>query len=36
VAFDLPTGAAIVCTFGIVLAHMALVRLLVVRGPGRV
>jgi zinc/manganese transport system permease protein len=31
VAFDLPTGAAIVCTFGLVLILMALARPLVVR-----
>jgi zinc/manganese transport system permease protein len=31
VAFDLPTGATIVCTFGLVLAGMALVRPLIVR-----
>jgi zinc/manganese transport system permease protein len=31
VQFDLPTGAAIVCTFGLVLVLMALVRPLVVR-----
>ena len=31
VQFDLPTGAAIVCTFGIVLAVMAAVRPLVIR-----
>jgi zinc/manganese transport system permease protein len=31
VQFDLPTGAAIVCTFGLVLAIMAAVRPLVVR-----
>jgi zinc/manganese transport system permease protein len=35
VLFDLPTGAAIVCTFGIVLAAMALVRLLISRAPRR-
>jgi zinc/manganese transport system permease protein len=34
VQFDLPTGAAIVCTFGLVLAVMALARPLVVR-PAR-
>ena len=28
---DLPTGATIVCTFGLVLILMALVRLLIVR-----
>jgi zinc/manganese transport system permease protein len=34
VALDLPTGATIVCTFGIVLAAMAIVRPLLVRnGP---
>jgi len=32
VQFDLPTGAAIVCTFGLVLIVMALLRPLVVRG----
>lgn len=31
VQFDLPTGAAIVCTFGLVLVVMALIRPLVVR-----
>ena len=31
VQFDLPTGAAIVCTFGLVLALMAVVRVLFVR-----
>jgi zinc/manganese transport system permease protein len=31
VLFDLPTGATIVCTFGLVLVLMALVRPLVVR-----
>src|SRR6185436_11338003 len=31
VQFDLPTGAAIVCTFGLVLGAMALVRPLIVR-----
>jgi zinc/manganese transport system permease protein len=31
VLFDLPTGAAIVCTFGLVLAVMATVRLVVIR-----
>jgi zinc/manganese transport system permease protein len=31
VQFDLPTGAAIVCTFGLVLVLMALLRPLVVR-----
>jgi zinc/manganese transport system permease protein len=31
VQFDLPTGATIVCTFGIVLAAMAAVRPLMVR-----
>jgi ABC-type Mn2+/Zn2+ transport system permease subunit len=31
VQFDLPTGAAIVCTFGLVLIVMALLRPLVVR-----
>jgi hypothetical protein len=31
VQFDLPTGATIVCTFGIVLAAMAVVRPLVIR-----
>ena len=31
VQFDLPTGAAIVCTFGLVLAAMAAVRPLFVR-----
>jgi zinc/manganese transport system permease protein len=31
VQFDLPTGAAIVCTFGLVLVVMALLRPLVVR-----
>ena len=36
VTFDLPTGAAIVCTFGLVLALMALVRPLIVRGAGRI
>ena len=34
VQFDLPTGAAIVCTFGLVLAVMATVRPLLVRGNG--
>jgi zinc/manganese transport system permease protein len=32
VQFDFPTGAAIVCTFGIVLAVMAAFRPLLVRG----
>lgn len=32
VLFDLPTGAAIVCTFGLVLVVMAAIRPLVVRG----
>jgi hypothetical protein len=31
VQFDLPTGAAIVCTFGLVLVVMALLRPLVNR-----
>jgi hypothetical protein len=31
VQFDLPTGAAIVCTFGLVLAVMAAFRPLLVR-----
>jgi zinc/manganese transport system permease protein len=31
VQFDLPTGASIVCTFGLVLILMALVRPLLVR-----
>jgi ABC-type Mn2+/Zn2+ transport system permease subunit len=31
VQFDLPTGATIVCTFGLVLILMALARPLVVR-----
>ena len=31
VLFDLPTGATIVCTFGVVLAAMALVRPLIHR-----
>ena len=31
VLFDLPTGATIVCTFGMVLAAMALVRPLIQR-----
>ena len=31
VLFDLPTGATIVCTFGVVLAAMALVRPLIYR-----
>jgi zinc/manganese transport system permease protein len=35
VVFDLPTGAAIVCTFGIVLILMAAVRAMVVSVPGR-
>jgi zinc/manganese transport system permease protein len=35
VVFDLPTGAAIVCTFGLVLVMMALVRPLVVRVTAR-
>ena len=34
VAFDLPTGATIVCTFGLVLAVMAAVRPLVRRAAG--
>jgi zinc/manganese transport system permease protein len=33
VLFDLPTGATIVCTFGLVLVVMALLRPLVVRRP---
>src|SRR5262245_45910360 len=32
---DLPTGATIVCTFGLVLAIMAAVRPLIQRGPAR-
>jgi zinc/manganese transport system permease protein len=36
VQFDLPTGAAIVCTFGLVLAVMAAVRPLVVRTNAKV
>ncbi len=35
VQFDLPTGATIVCTFGLVLALMAVARLLVVRPASR-
>ncbi|MEO8483070.1 MAG: metal ABC transporter permease [Acidobacteriota bacterium] len=35
VQFDLPTGATIVCTFGLVLIVMALVRPLVARGVAR-
>ena len=35
VVFDLPTGVAIVCTFGIVLILMAAVRAMVVSVPGR-
>jgi zinc/manganese transport system permease protein len=35
VALDLPTGATIVCTFGIVLAIMAAVRPLLVRNAPR-
>jgi len=35
VQFDLPTGATIVCTFGLVLVAMALVRPLVVRAVAR-
>ncbi|MEP7119145.1 MAG: metal ABC transporter permease, partial [Acidobacteriota bacterium] len=31
VQFDLPTGATIVCTFGLVLALMAVARVLLVR-----
>jgi len=31
VLFDLPTGATIVCTFGLVLALMAAVRPLILR-----
>jgi hypothetical protein len=31
VLFDLPTGATIVCTFGLVLILMGLVRPLIVR-----
>jgi hypothetical protein len=31
VVFDLPTGATIVCTFGVALTLMALARPLVVR-----
>src|SRR6476646_4893481 len=34
VQFDLPTGATIVCTFGLVLAVMAAVRPLLLRGSG--
>ena len=34
VRFDLPTGAAMVCTFGLVLILMALVKPLFVRGRG--
>jgi zinc/manganese transport system permease protein len=34
VQFDLPTGATIVCTFGIVLAAMASVRPLYLRATG--
>jgi zinc/manganese transport system permease protein len=35
VQFDLPTGATIVCTFGLALIAMAAVRPLVLRGDSR-
>jgi ABC-type Mn2+/Zn2+ transport system permease subunit len=35
VEFDLPTGATIVCTFGLMLVVMALMRPLVARGAAR-
>jgi zinc/manganese transport system permease protein len=35
VQFDLPTGASIVCTFGLVLILMAAVRVMVRRAPAR-
>jgi zinc/manganese transport system permease protein len=34
VLFDLPTGATIVCTFGLVLIVMAMMRPLIVRRSG--
>ena len=33
VQFDLPTGASIVCTFGLVLSAMAMVRMMIRRSP---
>ena len=33
VQFDLPTGATIVCTFGLILVVLGLLRVVVVRGP---